>query len=125
MSTRYFEIKSPRADFTGRVGAVSFADGVARVSFDDTRDDDGRVVSDEHQVSVGRSAVMFAKRRKGYVVTEVDAAGKPLPAQEEVDAKAKAKTDADAEKAAKAEAKAKTDAEKKAAADAAANGGTK
>lgn len=77
MSIRYFEIRSPRADFTGKIGAVAFADGVARVSFDDTREN-GECLVDEHSVQVGRSAVLFAQRRTGYVVTEVDAAGQPI-----------------------------------------------
>jgi hypothetical protein len=79
---RYFEIRSPRADFTGKVGAISFADGVARVSFDDTRTD-GVCLADEHAVQVGRSAVLFAQRRPGYTVTETDAAGQPLPEPED------------------------------------------
>ena len=78
MSIRYFEIRAPRADFTGRVGGISFADGVARVSFDDTREDDGECLADEHGVQVGRSAVLFAQRRTGYTVVETDASGKPL-----------------------------------------------
>ncbi|WP_113699178.1 hypothetical protein [Nonomuraea lactucae] len=82
MSIRYFEIRAPRADFTGRVGAVSFADGVARVSFDDTRTD-GMCMADEHAVQVGRSALLFAQRRPGYTVIETDAAGQPLPEPEE------------------------------------------
>lgn len=90
-TTRYFTIKSPDPSFTGRVGAVSFADGVARVSFDDTRDEHGRSVAEEHQVHVGRSAVMFAKRRKGYEVIETDMAGVPLSvlAEQEADEKPK------------------------------------
>lgn len=78
MTMRYFEVRTPRADFTGRLGPVSFADGTARVQFDDTREGDGRVLSDEHQVSPGRSLVAFARRRSGYVVTELDAQGVPL-----------------------------------------------
>ncbi|MFI7547213.1 hypothetical protein [Actinoplanes sp. NPDC049599] len=78
MTIRFFQIRSPRPDFTGRIGSVSFADGLARVSFDDARDDDGLAKADEHQVQVGRSAVLFAQRRPGYVVTEVDAAGNPI-----------------------------------------------
>ncbi|MEV6800521.1 hypothetical protein AB0M91_19570 [Micromonospora rifamycinica] len=78
MDIRYFEIRSPRPDFTGRIGAVSFADGVARVSFDDDRDAAGMAVADEHRVQVGRSAVLFAQRRPGYQVTEVDSAGNLL-----------------------------------------------
>lgn len=70
MKIRYFEIRAPRPDFTGKIGGVSFADGVAHVSFDDERDDDGRALGDEHRVQVGRSAVLFAQRR-GYKVTEV------------------------------------------------------
>lgn len=70
MKIRYFEIRSPRADFTGKIGGVSFADGVAHVSFDDERVD-GKAVGDEHRVQVGRSAVLFAQRR-GYTVTEVE-----------------------------------------------------
>lgn len=82
MSMRYFEIRAPRADFTGRVGAVSFADGVARVSFDDTRTD-GVCMADEHAVQTGRSAVLFAQRRPGYTVVETDELGRPLPEVEE------------------------------------------
>lgn len=93
--TRYFTIYSPQRDFTGRLGTVSFADGQARVSFDDTRDESGRVVSDEHQVSVGRSAVMFAKRRKGYRVEETDMAGVPLSVLAEQEAAAKAEQEAE------------------------------
>jgi hypothetical protein len=78
MGIRFFEIRSPRPDFTGRIGAVSFADGVARVSFDDDRDDAGMATADEHRVQVGRSAVLFAQRRPGYQVTEVDQAGNPI-----------------------------------------------
>lgn len=78
MAIRYFTIRSPRADFTGKIGAVSFADGAARVSFDDTRDGDMVCVADEHAVQVGRSAVLFARRRPGYTVAETDAAGQPL-----------------------------------------------
>lgn len=85
MTTRYFEIRAPRRDFTGRVGPISFADGVSRVQFDDTRDEDGVVVSDEHHVSPGRAMVMFAKRRLGYTVTELGADGKPLPAVDDED----------------------------------------
>ncbi|MGW4467478.1 hypothetical protein [Micromonospora sp. NPDC004704] len=81
MKIRYFEIRSPRPDFTGRIGGVSFADGVARVSFDDERDG-GLAVADEHRVQVGRSAVLFAQRRPGYTVTEVDQAGNPLPTED-------------------------------------------
>ncbi|HEX8631137.1 MAG TPA: hypothetical protein VF755_23510 [Catenuloplanes sp.] len=80
MRLRYFEIRSPRPDFTGRVGGVSFADGVARVSFDDARDGAGMAAGDEHRVQVGRSALLFAQRRLGYTVTEVDQAGQPLKA---------------------------------------------
>ncbi|MFI7532584.1 hypothetical protein [Streptosporangium sp. NPDC049376] len=82
MSIRYFLIYSPTADFTGRVGAVSFADGVARVSFDDTREN-GQCMADEDGVQVGRSMVLFARRRPGYRVVEVDASGQPLPEVEE------------------------------------------
>ncbi|MEU3162903.1 hypothetical protein [Streptosporangium sp. NPDC006930] len=82
MTMRYFEIRSPRADFTGKVGAVAFADGVARVSFDDTRTD-GECLADENGVQVGRSAVLFAQRRPGYTVTETDELGRPLPEPEE------------------------------------------
>jgi hypothetical protein len=78
VTIRFFEIRAPRADFTGRIGGVSFADGVAKVSFDDERDDNGVTTADEHRVQVGRSAVLFAQRRPGYSVTEVDAAGKPI-----------------------------------------------
>ncbi|MFI6534181.1 hypothetical protein ACIBHY_17100 [Nonomuraea sp. NPDC050547] len=85
MSIRFFEIHAPRPDFTGRVGGVSFADGVARVSFDDTRDKDGFCAADENTVQVGRSAVLFANRNasKGYRVVETDASGQPLPEPEE------------------------------------------
>ncbi|WP_431892665.1 hypothetical protein [Micromonospora haikouensis] len=83
MGIRYFEIRSPRPDFTGRIGAVSFADGVARVSFDDDRDDAGMATVDEHRVQVGRSAVLFAQRRPGYLVIEVDSAGNPLADKEQ------------------------------------------
>ncbi|MFI6909886.1 hypothetical protein ACIBKY_52100 [Nonomuraea sp. NPDC050394] len=76
---RYFEIHSPRPDFTGRVGAISFADGVARVSFDDARDESGECEADYPMVQTGRSAVLFAQRRPGYQVVEVDASGQPLP----------------------------------------------
>ncbi|GHH67588.1 hypothetical protein GCM10017673_14840 [Streptosporangium violaceochromogenes] len=83
MSIRYFEIRSPRADFTGVVGAVAFADGRARVSFDDERDGaGGRCLADEPSVQVGRSAVLFAQRRPGYVVIETDVAGQPLDTSE-------------------------------------------
>lgn len=82
MSTRYFEIRAPRADFTGHIGTIAFADGVARVSFDDTRDESGQVLADQHRVQTGRSAVLFARRRTGYTVTEVDAAGNPVDADE-------------------------------------------
>lgn len=91
MSMRYFEIRSPRADFTGRVGGVSFADGVARVSFDDERDDDGMSVRDEHGAQVGRAAVLFAQRRRGYTATEVDAAGEPLTDKDEAKDEARVK----------------------------------
>lgn len=74
----YFEIRAPRADFTGRIGGLSFADGIARVQFDDERDDRGLAVSEEHQVNPGRSLVLFAQRRKGYTVVELGADGKPL-----------------------------------------------
>lgn len=118
-NTRYFTITAPDKDFTGRVGAVSFADGQARVSFDDTRDEDGRAVAEEHQVHVGRSAVMFAKRRKGYEVVETDAAGVPLSVlEQEAEAKAAAKAKREAAKAAADEAARKT-------AEAAARGGAK
>lgn len=82
MAIRYFEIRSPRADFTGKIGAVAFADGVARVSFDDTREG-GVCPADEHAVQVGRSAVLFARRRPSYVVVETDVAGQPLPEADE------------------------------------------
>lgn len=75
---RYFEIRAPRADFTGLLGTTAFANGVARVAFDDTRDDDGRLLTDD--VPPGRSAVQFARRRRGYTVTEIDAGGNPLTA---------------------------------------------
>lgn len=91
MSIRYFEIRSPRADFTGKVGAVAFADGVARVSFDDGRED-GRCLADEPSVQVGRSAVLFAQRRPGYVVIETDIAGKPLDEQPDDDPQKPART---------------------------------
>lgn len=107
---RYFTIFAPIKDFTGRVGAVAFADGQARVSFDDIRDEHGRMVADEHQVSVGRSAVMFAKRRKGYRVVETDAAGISLTelaeqAAAEKEAKAAARQAAADKKAAEEAAK--------------------
>lgn len=123
-NTRYFTIKSPDPSFTGRVGAVSFADGVARVSFDDTRDEDGRSVAEEHQVHVGRSAVMFARRRKGYEVIETDMAGVPLSVLAEQEAEAKAKGEQEAEAAKKAAEDAAADAAAKKAA-AAAKGGAK
>lgn len=104
--TRYFTITAPVKDFTGRVGTVAFADGQARVSFDDTRDEGGRSVGEENQVHVGRSAVMFAKRRKGYTVVETDAAGVPLSVLAE-------------QEAAKAAARAKREEAKKAAEEAA------
>ncbi|MEV6297844.1 hypothetical protein AB0M02_00390 [Actinoplanes sp. NPDC051861] len=75
---RYFKIYTPDPTYTGRIGSVSFADGEARVSFDDTRNADGICLADEHQVQVGRSAVLFARRR-GYRLVETDEAGKPLP----------------------------------------------
>lgn len=75
---RYFEIRTPRPDYTGVLGAVAFANGKAVVSFDDTRDASGACPADEHQVQVGRSAVLAARRR-GYTVTEVNALGQPLP----------------------------------------------
>ncbi|MFI6904878.1 hypothetical protein ACIBKY_26695 [Nonomuraea sp. NPDC050394] len=80
---RYFEIHSPRPDFTGRVGAISFADGVARVSFDDARGESGECEADYPMVQTGRSAVLFAQRRPGYQVVETDASGQPLPEIEE------------------------------------------
>lgn len=86
MGIRYFTITSPRADYTGRVGGISFADGVARVSFDDTREkigDEMRCLADEPNVQVGRSAVLFAQRRPGYTVVETDASGQPLPEPED------------------------------------------
>jgi hypothetical protein len=83
MTMRYFEVHAPRNDFTGRVGGVSFADGVARVQFGDLRDDRGVAVAEEHQVSPGRSLVLFAQRRPGYSVTELDANGRPV--EDEVD----------------------------------------
>ncbi|GAA2327501.1 hypothetical protein [Dactylosporangium salmoneum] len=85
MTTHYFEIRTPKADFTGRIGPVAFADGVARVQFDDTRDHNGVSLADEHQISPGRSIVLFAQRRRGYTVTELDANGKPL--EDQADAK--------------------------------------
>lgn len=124
MKMRYFTITSPRADFTGKVGGMSFADGVARVSFDDERDERGVSVGEELQVSTGRSAVLFAKRHaaRGYTVTETDAAGVPLPSAEEAEAAAKqAKADAAAARKAAADKKAADDAAKKAAE----NGGAK
>jgi hypothetical protein len=75
---RYFKIYTPDRTYTGRIGSVAFADGEAKVSFDDTRNDAGNCLADEHQVQVGRSAVLFAKRR-GYRLVETDEAGKPLP----------------------------------------------
>jgi hypothetical protein len=102
MKIRYFEIRSPRPDFTGRIGAVSFADGVARVSFDDDRDGTGMAAADEHRVQVGRSAVLFAQRRTGYVVTEIDEAGRPLAIRDAVPAAAPA-GDAPARSASKAD----------------------
>lgn len=93
MTTRYFEIRTPQSQFTGRIGGIAFADGRARVQFDDTRTESvgkdkrgralpGRVVSDEAQVSPGRSIVMFAKRKPGYIVTELDANGDPIGTDE-------------------------------------------
>lgn len=83
MGMKYFEVRTPRADFTGKIGGLSFADGVARVQFDDTRDDEGLAVSEEHQVNPGRSLVLFAQRRAGYVVVELGEDGKPLDAERE------------------------------------------
>lgn len=116
MNMRYFTITSPRSDFTGKIGGASFADGVARVSFDDARDDRGVAVGEELQVSTGRSMVLFAKRHqgRGYTVTETDAAGVPLPTAEEVEAAAKqAKAEAAAARKAAADKKAAEDAAKK------------
>lgn len=79
MQIRCFQIRSPRPDFTGHLGGISFADGVARVSFDDERDAQGACMADEHQVQVGRAAVIFAYNSPGYSVVEVDEAGRPLP----------------------------------------------
>jgi hypothetical protein len=81
MKMRYFEIRAPRADFTGRIGGLSFADGVARVQFDDERDKNGLAVSEELAVNPGRSLVLFAQRRPGYRVIELDERGKPLDAK--------------------------------------------
>lgn len=83
MTIRYFEIRTPQRDFTGRIGPVSFADGVARVQFDNARDERGVAVAEELAVSPGRSLVLFAQRRRGYTVTELDADGKPLTAGDE------------------------------------------
>ncbi|MFB4276047.1 hypothetical protein ACBJ59_12185 [Nonomuraea sp. MTCD27] len=81
---RYFEISAPRDDFTGKVGAaMSFADGRARVSFDDERDEHGDCPADYPLVQAGRSAVQFAQRRPGYTVTETDELGRPLSEPEE------------------------------------------
>jgi hypothetical protein len=85
MTIHYFEIRSPRADFTGKVGPISFADGRARVQFDDTRDANGMSTADEHQISPGRSAVLFARRKLGYTVIELDEHGKPLEEVGDVD----------------------------------------
>jgi hypothetical protein len=85
MTTRYFEIRAPRADFTGKIGPVSFADGKARVQFDDTRDDNGMSTADEHQISPGRSMVLFARRKLGYTVIELDEHGKPVGEVADVD----------------------------------------
>ena len=121
MNMRYFLIYSPIADFTGKVGPMAFADGVARVSFDDTRSADGVAVGEELRVSVGRSAVLFAKRHtaQGYRVVETDDTFKPLPTPEEAEA-AKKESAAAARKAA-AEKKAADEAARKAAE----NGGAK
>jgi hypothetical protein len=83
MTMRYFEIRSPQADFTGKIGPVSFADGRAQVQFDDTRDERGMSVADELQVSPGRSLVAFARRREGYVVIELDERGQPLDVEDD------------------------------------------
>lgn len=78
MTMKFFEIRAPRADFTGRIGGLSFADGTARVQFDDTRDENGLSVTEEHHVNPGRSLVLFAQRRRGYTVTELNERGKPI-----------------------------------------------
>lgn len=116
MNMRYFTLTCPDVDFTGKIGGVSYADGKARVSFDDERDERGVAVAEELQVSTGRSAVLFARRHaaRGYTVTETDAAGVPLPTVEETEAAAKqAKADAAATRKAAADKKAAEDAAKK------------
>lgn len=80
MSVRYFDIRAPRPDFTEKIGNIQFVDSVARVSFDDTRDENGQCLADEHSVQLGRSAIRFAQRNegRGYLLIETDEHGKPL-----------------------------------------------
>lgn len=87
---RYYTIRTPRPDFTGEQVGALFVRGEARVSFDDTRDENGHCPADEHAIQVGRSAVLFAYRAagRGYTLVETDAAGTPLVS--EADAKPKA-----------------------------------
>lgn len=76
---RHFEIRSPRADFTGKIADHQFVDGVARCSFDDTRHENGAVISDTvNGVDPGRSLLLFAQRRADYTAIETDEHGAPL-----------------------------------------------
>ncbi|MDH2426454.1 hypothetical protein [Sphaerisporangium sp. TRM90804] len=51
MTMRYFEIRSPRTDFTGLIGTVTFVKGVAQVSFADIRDESGMCPAGERCAS--------------------------------------------------------------------------
>lgn len=82
MSVKYFEIRTPDPTFIGRIGGMTVVDGVAHVSFDDTRDENGHCIADEPTVQTGRSAVLYAQRAiaggRNYQLVETDEHWAPL-----------------------------------------------
>ncbi|WP_219467743.1 hypothetical protein [Nonomuraea rhizosphaerae] len=95
MSMKYFTITAPRDDYTGEMlGGIVFVHGVARVSFDDTRDENGECHTDYPVVQIGRSAVLYVQRQiaagRAYKLVETDDHGTPLdPEQDEQETKPK------------------------------------
>lgn len=78
---RYFEVRTPRADFNGQIAGATFRDGRTRVSFDDDPDADtgpGTTIG-ENAIQPGRAIVLYAQRKEGYAVVELDSLnGQPL-----------------------------------------------
>lgn len=68
---RHFEIRTPRADYDGTIAGARFLDGRTRVKYDDDPDMVG------HETA-SHSLVLYARRKAGYTVTELDAQGQPL-----------------------------------------------